>query len=96
MTATAEQPPIGRGGGRRRSDRCRGDDRRRDAYDDYAYRGAGKDHAPLDDGRRKRIRRMGNDILERFKVCLSFCLSVWSGLVWSGLYLLSSRVSVLV
>ncbi len=34
--------------------------------------------------------------LERFKVCLSVCLSVWSGLVWSGLYLLSSRVSVLV
>jgi hypothetical protein len=47
MTATAEQPPIGRGGGRRRSDRCRGDDRRRDAYDDYAYRGAGKDDAPV-------------------------------------------------
>jgi hypothetical protein len=57
------QPPIGRGGGRRRSDRCRGDDRRRDAYDDYAYRGAGKDDAPLDDGRRKRIRRMGNDVV---------------------------------
>ncbi len=51
------------GGGRRRSDRCRGDDRRRDAYDDYAYRGAGKDDAPLDDGRRKRIRRMGNDVV---------------------------------
>ena len=48
MTATAEQPPIGRGGGRRRSDRCRGDDRRRDAYDDHAYRGAGKDDEPLD------------------------------------------------
>lgn len=64
MTATAEQPPIGRGGGRRRSDRCRGDDRRRDAYDDYAYRGAGKDDAPLDDGRRKRIRRMGNDVVQ--------------------------------
>jgi hypothetical protein len=63
ITATAEQPPIGRGGGRRRSDRCRGDDRRRDAYDDYAYRGAGKDDAPLDDGRRKRIRRMGNDVV---------------------------------
>ena len=63
MTATAEQPPIGRGGGRRRSDRCRGDDRRRDAYDDYAYCGAGKDDAPLDDGRRKRIRRMGNDVV---------------------------------
>jgi hypothetical protein len=63
MTATAEQPPIGRGGGRRRSDRCRGDDRRRNAYDDYAYRGAGKDDAPLDDGRRKRIRRMGNDVV---------------------------------
>ena len=63
MTATAEQPPIGRGGGRQRSDRCRGDDRRRDAYDDYAYRGAGKDDAPLDDGRRKRIRRMGNNVV---------------------------------
>jgi hypothetical protein len=70
MTATAEQPPIGRGGGRRRSDRCRGDDRRRDAYDDYAYRGAGKDDAPLDDGRRKRIRRMGNDVVFFFaKYC---------------------------
>ena len=57
------QPPIGRGGGQQRSDRCRGDDRRRDAYDDYAYRGAGKDDAPLDDGRRKRIRRMGNDVV---------------------------------
>jgi hypothetical protein len=49
MTAMAEQPPIGRGGGRR-GDRCRGDDRRRDDYDDYAYRGVGKDAAPLDDG----------------------------------------------
>ena len=60
MTAMAEHPPIG---GRRRSDCCRGDDRCRDAYDDYAYRGAGKDDAPLDDGRRKRIRRMGNDVV---------------------------------
>jgi hypothetical protein len=42
------------GGGRRRSDRC---------HDDYAYRRAGKDDAPLDDGRRKRIRRMGNDVV---------------------------------
>ncbi len=49
MTATAEQPPIGRGGGRRRSDRGSGVDRRRDAYDDYTYRGAGKDDAPLDE-----------------------------------------------
>ena len=51
MTAMAEQPPIGRGGGRR-GDRCRGDDRRRDDYDDYAYRGVGKEATPLDDGRR--------------------------------------------
>ncbi len=49
MTVTAEQPPIGRGGGRRWSDRCRGNDRCRDAYNDYAYRGAGKDDAPLDE-----------------------------------------------
>jgi len=57
--ATAEQPPIRQGGGRRRGDRCRGDDHRRDDYDDYANRGAGKDGAPLDDGPRKRIKRMG-------------------------------------
>ena len=63
MTTTAVQLPIGWGGGRRQGDRCRSDDRRRDAYNDYANRGAGKDDAPLDDGRRKRIRRMGNDIV---------------------------------
>jgi len=40
-------------------DRCRGDDCRRNDYDDFANRGAGKDDVPLDDGRRKRIRRMG-------------------------------------
>jgi hypothetical protein len=36
-----------------------GDDRRRNDYEDYANHGAGKDDAPLDDGQRKRIRRMG-------------------------------------
>ena len=36
MTATAEQPPIGRGGRQRRGDRCCGEDRRRNDYDDYA------------------------------------------------------------
>ena len=35
-TATVEQPPIGRGGRQRRVDRCYGDDRRRNEYDDYA------------------------------------------------------------
>ncbi len=58
-TATAEQPLIGLGGGRQRGDRCRGDDRCSDDYDDYANRRAGKDNAPLDDGWRKRIRWMG-------------------------------------
>ncbi len=50
MTATAEQPLIGRGGGRRRGDRCHGDGRHRDDYNDYAHRRAGKDDTPLDDG----------------------------------------------
>ena len=63
MTATAEQPPIGRGGGRQRSDRCRGDDRRRDAYDDYAYRGAGKDDAWTMVGGRGSGGWMGNDVV---------------------------------
>ena len=60
--ATVEQPPIGRGGGQRRGDRCRGNDRCHNDYDDYANHGAGKDDAPLDDGWRKRIRRMGNNV----------------------------------
>ena len=34
--ATAKRPPIGRGGGRRWGDRCRGNDRRQDNDDDYA------------------------------------------------------------
>ena len=59
-TVTAEQPPIGRGGWRQRGDRCCGDDRCLNDYNDYTNRGAGKDDAPLEDGRRKRIRRMGN------------------------------------
>ena len=60
MMATAEQLLIGRGGGQEGwGDRCRGDNHRHDDYDDYANRGAGKDNAPLDDGQRKRIRRMG-------------------------------------
>jgi hypothetical protein len=59
-TATAEQPPIGRGGWRQRGDHCRGDNRCLNDYDDYTNQGAGKDDAPLEDGRRKRIRRMGN------------------------------------
>ena len=36
--ATAEQPPIGRGGRQRRGNRCCGDDHHRDDYDDYANR----------------------------------------------------------
>mgnify|MGYP006157374857 CR=1 FL=1 len=39
-----------------------GDNHRRDDYNDYANYGAGKDDTPLDDGWRKRIRRMGNDV----------------------------------
>ena len=62
MKATAERPPIGLGGGQQRGDRCLSDDHCCDDYDDYANRGAGKDDAPLDNGRRKRIRRMGNDV----------------------------------
>ena len=31
----------------------------RNDYEDYTNRGVGKDDAPLDDGQRKRIRRMG-------------------------------------
>ncbi len=62
-TATAEQSPIGLGGRQQRDDRCHSNDRHRDDYNDYANRGAGKDEvAPLDDGWRKRIRRMGNDV----------------------------------
>ena len=60
MMATAEQLLIGRGGGQEGwGDRCRGNNHRRDDYNDYANRGAGKVNAPLDDGQRKRIRRMG-------------------------------------
>ncbi len=59
MMATADQPLIGQGGGRRRGDRCHGDDHRRNGDVDYANRGAGSDEAPVDDGRRKMIRRMG-------------------------------------
>ena len=59
MTAMAKQLPIGRGGRQRWGDRCCGNDHRRDDYNDYANCGAGKDNAPLDDGWRKRIRRMG-------------------------------------
>ena len=63
MTAMAEQPPIGLGGRQQRGDRCHSNNRHRDDYDDYANRRAGKDEvAPLDDGWRKRIRRMGNDV----------------------------------
>ena len=40
-------------------DRCRGNDHRHNDYDEYANRRAGKDDIPLDDGRRKRIKRMG-------------------------------------
>jgi hypothetical protein len=61
--ATAERPPIGRGNGRRRGDCCRGKDCRHDDYNGYANCRAGKDHAPRDDGWRKRIRRMGSDVV---------------------------------
>jgi hypothetical protein len=43
--------------------RCCGDNCCRDDYDNCANSGAGKDNAPLDDGWRKRIRRMGNVML---------------------------------
>ncbi len=58
-TATGERPPIRQGDGQRRGDRCRGNDHRREDVVDYANHGAGSDEASLDDGRRKRIRRMG-------------------------------------
>ena len=61
--ATAERPLVGRGGGRQRGDRCRGGDCRHNDDDDYTNRGVGKDDTPLDNGRRKRIRRMGNDVV---------------------------------
>jgi len=38
---------------------CHGNDHRHDEDVGYADRGAGSDDAPLDDGRKKRIRRMG-------------------------------------
>ena len=62
-----------------RSDRCRGDNRCRDDYDDYVNRGAGKDDAPLDDRRRKRIRRMGNDVKDNtFFFAKSFLIGRYS------------------
>ena len=60
MRATAKQPPIGRGGRRQRGNRCCGNNRRIDDYNNCTNCGAGKDDTPMDDGWRKRIRRISN------------------------------------